>query len=174
MVIFLTILSVWILGLGKHRTIIENSLLSTTILSSAFFLFIMIGLYRRVKLKDDLGKITDQFELKKIENLKDIVSIEGDIPEVSDGIAGIIVGIILWIVISILFSLLLWAFGVILWMGILIFMAMLYWIFFRALRLVFKKSPNCQGQLDRCLLYAFSYTILYNFWIFGIIYIAGK
>lgn len=174
MVIFLTILSVWILGLGKHRTLIENSILSTAILSSAFFLFIMIGLYRGVKLKDNLGKITDQFDLKKIENLKDFTIIDDDTPDLSDGIAGIIIGIILWIVISILFSLLLWAFGAILWMGILIFMAMLYWIFFRALRLVFKKSPDCQGQLDRSLLYAFFYTILYNFWIFGIIYFAGK
>ena len=56
--ITLTILGVWLLGVGKEHTIIENSLLSTTILSSAFFLFISIGLYKGVKLKDNIGKIT--------------------------------------------------------------------------------------------------------------------
>lgn len=171
---FLTILSVWLLGLGKHRTIIENSILSTTLLSSAFFLFILIGLYRGVKLKDNLGKITDQFDLKKIESFKDFTPTDSDIPDFDDDIGGIIIGIILWIIVSILFGLLFWAFGAILWMTILIFMAMLYWIFFRALRLVFKKSSDCCGQLDRSLLFAFFYTILYNFWIFGIIFIIEK
>jgi hypothetical protein len=42
-------------GVGQHRTLFENSILSTTILSVAFFLFITINLYRGVKLKDDIG-----------------------------------------------------------------------------------------------------------------------
>ena len=173
-VIFLTILSVWFLGLGKHRTIIENSILSTTILSSAFFLFILIGLYRGVKLKDDLGKITDQFDLKKIESLKELTPSGGDIPDLDGGIGEIIIGIIVWTIVSIVFGFLLWVFGAILWITILIFMAMLYWIFFRSLRLVFKKSPDCCGQLQKSVLYAFFYTALYCFWIFGIIFIAGN
>jgi hypothetical protein len=60
LVIPLTLLSIWLWGLGQHRTIFENSVLSTTILSSAFLLFLTIGLYNGVKLKDDLGKIIDK------------------------------------------------------------------------------------------------------------------
>jgi len=54
-VMVLTVLSIWLFGLGQHRTIFENSLLSTTILSVAFFLFLTMGLYKGVKLKDDQG-----------------------------------------------------------------------------------------------------------------------
>jgi hypothetical protein len=32
----MTVLSVWFFGLGKHQTIIENSLLSTTTLSISY------------------------------------------------------------------------------------------------------------------------------------------
>ncbi|NJM80437.1 MAG: hypothetical protein HC854_13990 [Flavobacterium sp.] len=61
LVIPVTILSVWFYGIGKHKTVIENSLLSTSILSIAFFLFITIGLYKGIKLKDTIGKITDHY-----------------------------------------------------------------------------------------------------------------
>lgn len=50
-VIPLTIISVWFFGLGNHSSFFENSLLSTTILSIAFFLFITIGLFKGIKLK---------------------------------------------------------------------------------------------------------------------------
>jgi len=173
-VIILTVLSVWLLGLGKHHTMIENSLLSTAILSSAFFLFIAIGLYGGYKLKDNLGRITDKFDWKKIEHLKSLDSPNSDMPDVGDGIVGIIFGVILWLIISFVISFLLWVFGAILWIIVLLFIGMLYWIFFRALRLVFKKSSDCRGQFDRSVMFAFFYTILYSSWVFGIIYIASR
>lgn len=40
----LTALSVYFWGLGRHNTFFENSIISTTILSLAFFTFITIGL----------------------------------------------------------------------------------------------------------------------------------
>jgi len=49
-VIVLTVLSVWLFGLGQHRTIFINTILSTGLLTLAFFLFIFIGLYKGVKL----------------------------------------------------------------------------------------------------------------------------
>jgi hypothetical protein len=125
-VIFLTILSVWLLGLGTHRTMIQNSLLSTVILSSVFFLFILVGLYKGFKLRDNLGAITNQFEWKKLEYLKDVNATDTDTPDVGDGIVGIILGVILWIIVSIIISFLLYIFGAILWMTVLIFIAMLY------------------------------------------------
>ncbi|MFD2562254.1 hypothetical protein [Aquimarina rubra] len=171
LVIAITILSVWQFGLGKERTIIENSILSTTILSVVFFLFMTIGLYHGVKLKDNLGKMTDRLDFEK-EGISDVFDTSPEIPDLGDGFEEIILGILLWVLITIIIGILLWLFGGILWTMVLIFLAMLYWIFFRALRLVFKKSPVCKGKLAKSMLFGVSYTVLYNFWIYGIILIA--
>ncbi|KIA98831.1 hypothetical protein OA93_08075 [Flavobacterium sp. KMS] len=171
-VISLTILSVWLFGLGNHNSVFENSLLSTTILSLAFFLFISIGLYRGVKIKDNLGKITDRFESKKLDFLRDLAA-EGSLssaPDVGEGILGALIGLILWFFMAIIISYLFWAFGAIIWISILTFIAMLYWIFFRALRLIFKKSSICKDSYSKSFFYGFSFTILYNFWIYIIIF----
>ncbi|MES2544848.1 MAG: hypothetical protein V4548_08175 [Bacteroidota bacterium] len=171
-VVTLTILSVWFYGIGKHKTIIENSLISTSILSVGFFLFISIGLYKGLKIKDNIGKITDQFDFKKIEHLKDFTPSDST-PDIGEGIIGIIFSIIFWIIASIIIGYLFFLFGAIIWFTILIFMAMLYWIFFRALRLVFKKSNECNGNLQKSIIYGLAYTLLYNFWIYGIILFAN-
>ncbi|WP_276978417.1 hypothetical protein [Flavobacterium filum] len=168
-VIVLTILSIWLFGLGQHRTIFENSILSTTILSIAFFLFLTIGLYKGIKLKDDIGKLTNKIKIDKISNLSDSLEFPSDIPDVGEGIAGIILGILAWFLFSILLLIFIWFFGAIIWTMILVFVAMLYWIFFRALRLVFKKSNKCKGKLTTSIVYGLGYTTLYNFWIYGII-----
>ncbi len=164
----LTILSIWLFGLGQHRTIFENSILSTSILSVAFFLFLTIGLYKGIKLKDDIGKLTDRLKPSKIPNLAEAGQ-GADFIHVGDGIEGIILSIVLWVVVTILIGLFLWLFGAVLWTGIIVFIAMLYWIFFRALRLVFKNSNKCKGNLATSIAYGLGYTTLYNFWIYGII-----
>jgi predicted membrane channel-forming protein YqfA (hemolysin III family) len=168
-VIVLTILSVWFHGIGKHQTVIENSLISTSILSIAFFLFISISLYNGTKLKDNVGKITDKFDAKKIECLKEITPNNADGFDVAEGIGGIIVSIILWIIATIVISYLFFFLGAIIWLSVLIFLAMLYWIFFRALRLIFKKSPKCSGNVELSIYYGILYTIFYCSWIYGII-----
>ncbi|MEL1255349.1 hypothetical protein AAEO57_16280 [Flavobacterium sp. DGU38] len=170
--IVITILSVWFYGIGKHKTVIENSLISTSILSIAFFLFITISLYNGTKLKDSLGKLTDKFDSKKLNFLKEMNADGGfghSMPEIGEGIGGIIMSIILWILATIIISYLFFALGAIIWISILVFLGMLYWIFFRALRLIFKKSSECSGNIERSIFYGFTYTILYNFWIYGII-----
>jgi hypothetical protein len=175
LVIVLTIFSVWIFSIGKHKTIIENSFISTSILSISFFLFITIGLYKGIKLRDNVGKLTDQFDSKKIEYLKDITQHSStDTPDIGDGIFGIILSLIFWFLASIIIGYLFFAFGAILWFSILLFMAILYWIFYRALRLVFKKSNECQGNLSKSIQYGIGYTILYSFWIYGIIIITNN
>lgn len=165
----LTVLSIWLFGLGQHRTIFENSILSTTVLSIAFYLFLTIGLYNGIKLKDDIGKLTDKINLS---NLPDFSHTgEGaDFLDVGDGIGGIIISTVLWILMTFLIGLFVWLFGAVLWSGIIVFIAMLYWIFFRALRLVFKNSNKCKGNLTISLVYRFFYTIFYNFWIYGVIF----
>ena len=171
-IIAITVLCVWFYGIGKHKTIIENSLISTSILSIAFFLFITISLYNGTKLKDSLGKLTDTFDSKKLNFLKEMNGDSGfgqSLPEIGEGIGGIIASIIFWILATIIISYLFFALGAIIWMSILIFLAMLYWVFFRALRLIFKKSSECSGNIERSIFYGITYTLLYNFWIYGII-----
>lgn len=170
-VIVLTILSVWFYGIGKHQTVIENSLISTSILSISFFLFISISLYNGTKLKDDIGKITDKFDTKKIGYLKEITPNNADNFDIGEGIGGIIISIILWIIATVVISYLFFLLGAIIWLSVLIFLAMLYWIFFRALRLIFKKSSECSGNVEKSVFYGIAYTMLYNFWIYGIIFL---
>ncbi|MBN8642006.1 MAG: hypothetical protein J0L86_09370 [Flavobacteriales bacterium] len=165
-VIIVTILSVWFYGIGKHHTVIENSFFSTSILSISFFLFISIGLYNGIKLKDNLGKITDTINFEKLNFLKNFTPSE---PFDFDEIEGVILSIVLWLLASIFFGYILFAFSAVIWVTILTFGAMLYWIFYRALRLVFKNASECNGNLIKSLMYGLGYTLVYNFWIYLII-----
>ena len=171
--ITITILSVWFYGIGKHKTVIENSLISTSIISIAFFLFISISLYNGTKLKDNVGKITDKINSKKLNFLKDLTPTDFSGLElgadIAEGIGGIIMTIILWIIVTMVLSFVFYALGTIIWFSILAFLGMLYWIFFRALRLIFKKSAECSGNFKLSIFYGILYTFLYNFWIYGII-----
>lgn len=173
LVIAITMLCVWFYGIGKHKTIIENSLISTSIISIAFFLFISISLFNGTKLKDNVGKITDKINSKKLDFLKDLTPTDLNGLElgadIAEGIGGIIMSIILWIIVTIFLSFLFYALGTIIWFSILLFLGMLYWIFFRALRLIFKKSAECSGNFEKSIFYGLTYTILYNFCIYGII-----
>jgi hypothetical protein len=164
-----TVLSVWFYGLGKHRTVIENSFISTSILSFSFFLFITIGLYNGIKLKDNLGKMTDSIELEKLKFLKNSFGEHGFDFIDFDDFGGIILSVILWIIVSILIGYVFFFFGAIVWVTMVTFVAMLYWIFYRALRLVFKNANECNGNISKSCLYGLGYTLAYNFWIYLII-----
>lgn len=163
----LTILGVYFWGLGRHNTFFENSIISTTILSMAFFSFITIGLFNGVKLKDNLGQIFDPYKSVNTPNISPNLASSGPLDS-GEGIAGIVVSILLWIFIAIVFSIALWIFSTVIVITILTFIAMLYWVFFRALRLVFKNSNKSKGNLIESLKWGLTYTTLYNFWIYGI------
>ncbi len=169
-VICLTVLSIWLFGLGKHRTIFINSILSTSILSLSFFLFLTIGLYKGIKLKDNIGKITGRVKIK-VPDLSGI-DISGGIPDFGDGFGEIILAILFWLFFSVILLILIWFFGSLLWTMTLFFIAMLYWIFFRALRLVFKNSKKCKDNITKSMGYAIGYSTLYIFWIYAIIFIS--
>lgn len=168
-VVILAILAVWLFGLGNQRTVYENSILSTSILSASFFLFITIGLYKGIKLKDNLGEITDKINLESLGDLPGDLEVPEDIPDLGDGIGGVILGILAWIAFTIIILVLIWIFSTLLWTMILIFSAILYWIFFRALRLIFKNSKKCERKFGYSVAFGLGYTTLYNFWIYGII-----
>lgn len=154
-----TVVAVWLLGLGTHRTLFTNSLLSVSVLSFFFLLFLVSGLYRGVKLKDNMGRVVDRF--KSGNWSPGFEGVDGCMPDGE--------GILAWLAAAVAAILLIWVLGNVLWLLILVFAAMLYWIFFRALRLVFRKGPLCRGNLVRSLVYGLFYTILYNCWIYGII-----
>ncbi|GAA4166111.1 hypothetical protein GCM10022217_39340 [Chryseobacterium ginsenosidimutans] len=171
-IIILVIVSVWLSGTGSHRSLFRNSIVSTSILAVIFFLFISLGLYYGLKLKDNVGHILTKERIKKYsDNPLQMEGFDFDGPALGDGIGGIILSIILWILVSIVLVFLLYFLGIFFWATILFFTAMLYWIFFRALRLVFKNSRHCKGQLLRSLGFGFFYSFLYISWIYGIIFL---
>jgi hypothetical protein len=166
----ITILGVYFWGLGTHRTLYENSIISTTILSIAFFSFLAISLYRGVKLKDNLGIVNENYRKFSLhfEMPFDIPG-TGAIEAGAEGCGEAIISFFLWIFVAIAVVALLWVFGNILIIAVMAFIAMLYWIFFRALRLVFKNSNKSKGDLMASMKTAVLYTVLYNFWIYGIL-----
>lgn len=172
----LTIVGIYLWGLGSHHTFFENSFLSTTILSVAFCSFITVGLFHGIKLKDNVGRITDKIKSTEFPKMPDL-SPAGEIADLGDGFGGIIVGaivsILLWITTAIILAVVLWMFGQLIGIALLVFAAMLYWIFFRALRLVFKNSKRTKGDLPMSVIYGVFYTFLYNFWIYGILFLVA-
>jgi hypothetical protein len=126
-------------------------------------------LFKGIKLKDDLGSITDKIKFDQIPDASGSLDVATGIGDIGDGIEEIILGILAWIIISFFLLIFIWFFGAVLWTMILVFAAMLYWIFFRAVRLVFKNSNKCKGSLSKSFYFAVGYTVLYNFWIYAII-----
>ncbi len=167
------ILIVFLTGIDKHRSLYLNSLLSTSILSVVFFLFIFIGLFRGWKLKDNLGNILDNFERLRKPPMGDMdtlaaVEFGGDIGE--DGGLGCLFSIIAWIVIGLFGAIIFWFFGAIFWAIILTIAALLYWIIFRAFRLIFRNAALCKGNILKSLGISILFTFLYNCWIYAIIF----
>ncbi|MDO7851528.1 hypothetical protein [Hymenobacter convexus] len=168
-VVVVTTVAVWLLGLGQHRTLFANSLISTSILFGAFFLFTAVGLYHGVKLRDDVGRLTDRISRKNFPGTGRLESLPNFDFSEGHGILGILAAIAMAVVVAILAVFVIWLVGALLWTGILIFAALLYWVFFRALRLVFKNSNRCRGRLGASLWEGFWYASLYTCWIYGII-----
>jgi hypothetical protein len=169
--IFVTIITtvfIWVLGLGTHRTLFVNSLLSVSILSAAFLVFIVYGLYQGIKLKDNVGRVTDKFRFKRFDDFWNSGLGEGA-GSAAEGCTGDLGELVLWLLAAVVAIILIWLLGNVLWFLILVFVAMLYWIFFRALRFIFKKSYRCKGNFGKSFLYGLYHTILYNFWIYGIV-----
>lgn len=161
------ILIVYLSGLHEHRSLYLNSLLSTTILSVVFISFITTGLYNGWKLKHNWEK--PEFKLETPVELPDL-SGSASLGDADGEILGIIIAIIFWILIAIIGIILLWYLAGILWLTIISLAGLLYWIIFRAYRLIFKNSPKCKGNFIRSIGIAIFYTVLYNCWIYGIIF----
>lgn len=171
-IIVLVIVSVWLSGKGDHRSLFQNSLVSTSILTGVFFLFISSGLYYGFKLKDNVGNILNQERIKRYsDKTPSMDGFDFDPPVVGDGIGGAILSVVLWFVFSIVLIFLSYFLGLFFWSAILFLAAMLYWIFFRAVRQVFKNSGKCKGDIVKSLGFGVFYSFLYISWIYGIIFL---
>ena len=183
-VVILTILGVYFWGLGHHRTFFENSMMSTTVLAIAFCSFTTIGLYRGVKIRNDVGKLTNLYQSKFLRSnyfssaskkpgtthsssSYEWLNLVDATPD-GDDIVGIILAIIVWLLVAVILAFALAFIGDLLIVSMLAFAGMLYWIFFRALRLVFKNSNRSKGDLLESLKWGLVYTFLYSGWIYGI------
>jgi len=175
--IIITILLVYLTGLQSHRAIMDNALISFSILAFCFFLFLFIGLYNGLNVIDNYSHKLEIMWRKAKDNLPDD-TFSGDSMDISgfsdagDDIGGIIVGIIFWIIFSIILVTLLITFQAVIWLSIIWLTMAIYWIIIRGLKLVFSKSQKCQNDLVKSLLYAFGYTTLYIGWIYGVIFIS--
>jgi len=166
----ITILTIYITGVHYNRSITSNLYLSLSVIGCALFLFMAYGLYTGIGLSDDFPKF-------KNFRTGELIAQSGTAPDlpniqVGDGIGGFIVSILLWIAMTILAFALLILLEVVFWFSIFIILAMLYWGFFRALKLVFRKSIDTKGKLGMSIAYAISYSFLYVGWIFALVYLS--
>lgn len=179
-IIIATLLSVYFTGIPIHRSIIQNSFISLSILSTCFFLFISVSLFLGIKIKDNVGDLTKQIKVADDDVSSTIIDTLSSSDEkngcfdfsISDYGESLLFSILTWLLVSVILVLLLALFQTLIWALLLSIIAMLYWVFFRALRFVFKNTHLCKGHLQKSIRYGLSYTVLYTSWIYIILLIA--
>lgn len=166
--LIIVILLVYLTGLESHRSIIDNSLISSTIIATTF---ITIGLYNGLNVIDNYSnklKLTWKKAKKNVGENDLIGSIDPPSFE-ADNIFGAIVLFILVALAVIVLAAYTFTF---IWAGIIILAVGIYWIMIRSLKLIFSRSRYCENNLLKSLGYALLYTALYTGWIYGVIYLS--
>lgn len=170
LVILLTFVFDYFLNLKTSHSLYENALFILSFLSIMMFILMSLGLYYGLKLKDNVGKLTNHIDMKKLPDFR------GGAPDISiaieslGGFAEGVGGFIFAILAAFIFIMIGWALILVSWFLIIFMMAILYWIFFRAMRLVLQYSMICKGNLVRSLQYSAFYTFLYMAWLYGVIF----
>ena len=67
--------------------------------------------------------------------------------DISDGIGGVIISILLWIFIGLFGAIIIWMIGLVFWIPIAIAIGLLYWVVYNCYSMIFRKSPECKGNL---------------------------
>jgi hypothetical protein len=166
-VIALTVMAVYFWGLGEHRTMYENSWISTVTISTAFFIFTTVGLDIGIRLKHERDKPRTSAPTASSYSF-DFPSFGFDL-DLGEGIAGVIVGILVWLLFTAVVILFMWLFTEVVLVSIAAFSGMLYWVFFRAMRLIFKNSHKTQGSWSASVTYGTAYTLLYTSWMYVVL-----
>ncbi len=170
--LLVTISIILIVFLIGPKNIYNDLLTSVSILSLLLFFVITGGLYKGMSVVDDMPKLTNKFKFSDfflVDNF-DTNKIEIDFGE---GISGIIFGVLFWIIFTFLISFLLSMLLASIWSLILVIIMVLYWIFYRAVRLIFRKSEICKGNLMESIKYGLLYTVLYSIWFYAILYLSN-
>ncbi|MEM9671482.1 MAG: hypothetical protein AAF992_02750 [Bacteroidota bacterium] len=172
--ILVTVVLVYLTGLTSHRSVLNNSLISLTVLALAFFFFLLIGLFNGLDVLDNYSHKLQLSRRNARRRMPDSswASSFPDVsaPDVGDGLGGIIIGIILWVILSILLIVALVLLQAVVWVTIVLIVIAIYWVFIRGLKLIFSKSPQCEGNFPKSPAYASGYTVLYVGWIYAVIY----
>lgn len=164
----ITLLLVFFTGLESHRSILDNALISLSILAGLFFIFLSFGLYYAVYVKDDLS---GKFKLKWIK-AKDWLPDGMGGAETATGCSEELGGVFAWIAITIVLVIAVFFLGTLLWAGFVIVVGAIYWVMIRMLKAIFTRSHTCHGKLWKSMAYACMYTTLYIGWIYGVILLA--
>ena len=172
-------LLVYLTGLSSHRSVLDNAVISLTVLAICFFVFLTICLFNGLNVLDNYSHKLQIRWRKATKNLPEggwigdaaTGSSSMELPDVGDGLEGVIAGILLWILFTIVMVLLLFVFQAVLWLFVVLFTIVIYWVFIRSLKLIFSKSPQCHNDLPKSVFYALGYTSLYVGWIYGILYV---
>ena len=170
--IVVTILTVFLSGLTSHRSLLENAFISLTVLAICFLFFIAFGLYNGLNVYDNYShklQLKWRKAWKPDNELVPDTSLNFD-ASFGDDLGGVILGILLWVVVSIVLVFLFFVLQAFLWLTLLFLALAIYWIMIRALKLIFHKSTECEGDLSKSIAYALGYTLLYLGWIYGVIY----
>jgi hypothetical protein len=151
------VLIVWLSGLKSHRDIIQNALLSTTIVFILLSIFLSSCLYFGLKLKYKEKNFFDQLKSAKYPNLGN-----GDFFSFFEGGDGIISSILIGLVIGLVLVFLTWMFGMVLWGFLIGLFAFLHWVFYRSIRIVLKNVSRCKKNVFKSILLGFFYSVIFS------------
>lgn len=153
-----------------HKSFLVELERSVGIISLCLILFLSIGLYKGVRIKNE-PIVKGKWSPLKGSDAFDLLSYAPDSPlpwEIAaEGLGGIIFAIIAWIVFTIVSLILLYLLANVLWGLVFVLAVVIYWIFYRALRQVFIKSRICKGKVGLSIGYGLLFTTLYTGWIYG-------
>lgn len=170
LVLGLSVVLVYSIGLSFDKRLEAKIYTALSLIASCLFLFMTYGLYTGIGLIDDFPKFK---HFKRGHFFEHITPEKYEMPQIDtgDGIAGLFLSVILWIAMTILCLVMLLFLEVFFWFSLFVLLTMLYWVFFRAMRMVFRKSKDTQKDLGLSLLYASIYTFLYVGWLYGVVYL---
>ncbi|MEM9822316.1 MAG: hypothetical protein AAF985_14635 [Bacteroidota bacterium] len=169
-VIFLTVLSVYLTGLHDNRSITTNFYFSLGMISGSLFLFLTYGLYAGFRLKDDYE--SDEAKHNKESGDGGFELPDWPLFDFGEFGEGWLFSLLWWVFATLAILVFLFLASYVFTYSILIILSMLYWLFFRALRIVFRQSVRTKGDLLAALTNALVYTFLYTGWMFGLVYLS--
>ncbi|UII20600.1 hypothetical protein [Fulvivirga ligni] len=170
LVIAVTVITIYATGINYSRSLTNNFYISLAIIGFSLFLFMTYGLYKGLKLVNDMPEI-NSYEMGSIitgaGSMPEFGEVDGD----DNPFTNLLLSILWWIVMSIVMLILMLVFEFVLWISLILILAMLYWVFFRALKAVFSRSPQTRGSFSASAAYALGYTLMYTGWMFAVVFI---